>query len=123
MFKFEHLTIEGNDELGSYSELEIDDKVFPLAVILKTAYWFTERCYLQIRQNPADGHFFVTFRSKYKKEDLDENVPGEFCNALVDQSVRLKVQEETQEIQTIIVKRAFAEGLSKQEQEILKRIG
>lgn len=49
MFKFEHLTIEGNDELGSYSELEIDDKVFPLAVILKTAYWFTERCYLQIR--------------------------------------------------------------------------
>lgn len=35
MFKFEHLTIEGNDELGSYSELEIDDKVFPLAVILK----------------------------------------------------------------------------------------
>lgn len=34
MFKFEHLTIEGNDELGSYSELEIDDKVFPLAVIL-----------------------------------------------------------------------------------------
>ena len=87
MFKFEHLTIEGNDELGSYSELEIDDKVFPL------------------------------------KEDLDENVPGEFCNALVDQSVRLKVQEETQEIQTIIVKRAFAEGLSKQEQEILKRIG
>lgn len=109
--------------MGSYSELEIDDKVFPLAVILKTAYWFTERCYLQIRQNPADGHFFVTFRSKNKKEDLDENVPGEFCNALVDQSVRLKVQEETQEIQTIIVKRAFAEGLSKQEQEILKRIG
>lgn len=42
MFKFEHLTIEGNDELGSYSELEIDDKVFPLAVILKTAYCRTD---------------------------------------------------------------------------------
>lgn len=68
MFKFEHLTIEGNDKLGSYSELEIDDKVFPLAVILKTAYWFTERCYLQIRQNPADGHFLLPFDLKIKKK-------------------------------------------------------
>ncbi len=120
---FERLSVAGRDGMGAYEELKIDTVMYPAEIVLKTAYWFTDRCYLQMRFDEGRRHIIVTFRSKEELLSVSDQIPGDFVNALIDQSVRAMVQRETQEIQSVIVKRAFAEGLSDSDLALIKELG
>lgn len=104
------------DDLGECLRLQISTRVFPLDVVQRTAYWYTDDYYLFLDMTSDGNTIFLEFRNKREGEadGLDE-VIKRFCNDLIDQVVRKQVKLETKEIEDIIVKRAFSEALSADE--------
>ena len=104
------------DDLGECLRLQISTRVFPLDVVQRTAYWYTDDYYLFLDMTSDGNTIFLEFRNKRegKADGLDEVIKG-FCNDLIDQVVRKQVKLETKEIEDIIVKRAFSEALSADE--------
>lgn len=123
MADFERLTVHGDDNFGTYEIFKIDASVFSINTILKTTYWFTDRCYIQLEYSVDKKFICVILRPKDESQALDSSIPGDFANALIDHSLRALVHEETKDIQTIIVRRAFAEALPKKEKELFSKFG
>lgn len=87
--------------------LQIDDAVYSDPVVTKAAYWFTDRCYIDIHRSEMGG-LVAVIRGKDGGCDLMA-VAGEFCNALVDFALRARVAAETADIQEALLRRAFLE--------------
>jgi His-Xaa-Ser system protein HxsD len=100
------------DELGAVARVLVDTSVYSKTAVFKTAYWYTDRCYLFLSttDDPADT-IQVEVRPK-EEASRDELVAlcREFCNSLIDQQVRQDVIAETGSIRETLVKKAFFEG-------------
>jgi His-Xaa-Ser system protein HxsD len=93
--------------------VDLSESVYSRDAVLRTAYWFTDRCYLYIAR-PSPGLFRVHFKPKASKpgtvvETLEETA-GEFLNALLDHQLRHDIQSETGQIRELLVAKAFAEA-------------
>ena len=88
--------------------LLVDESVYSRDVLLRTCYWFTDRCYLFVSR-AGTGVFSVRIRAKAGGTALD-TISGEFENALIDQQVRQDIARETARLRELIVAKAFAEG-------------
>lgn len=96
----------GSDELGSYARVSVNPSLYTPTAIFKTAYWFTDQCYLYL----AKRAFMVEVEFRLKSGDSTDalkKVCGDFLNNLLDQSVRQKVLEETSGIRDTLLKMAF----------------
>jgi His-Xaa-Ser system protein HxsD len=94
------------DELGVYARVCVDPSLYSLTAILKTAYWFTDQCYLYLVNRPPLVE--VEFRLKQDdSEDALKKFCGQFLNNLLDQAVRQKVLEETSSVRDTLLKKAF----------------
>jgi His-Xaa-Ser system protein HxsD len=93
--------------------VDLDESVYSRDAVLRTAYWFTDRCYLYIAR-PAPGSLRVNLKSKALKPDLAvetlEEVAGEFLNSLLDHQIRRDIESETGGIRELLVAKAFAEA-------------
>ena len=89
-------------------QLVVDRNLYTDAVIFRTCYLFTDRCYLFLSLT-AQGEISVAFRAKQAQPDLD-SVAGEFGNELINQKIRAELAEETKLIRELIVTQAFAEA-------------
>lgn len=110
------------DVFGKYIIVKMDISLYSLAAIMKSTYWFTDRCFLYLNWADEDKKILsISFRGKESLNDKDLYVIAEeFMNSVLDQAIRIKVEEETRTVKSIIVKRAFSEALSKTEKEFLK---
>jgi His-Xaa-Ser system protein HxsD len=88
--------------------LLVDESVYSREALLRTCYWFTDRCYLFVSR-PSSGEFSVRIRAKTDGKALD-TISGDFENALIDQQVRQDIERETARLRELIVAKAFAEG-------------
>jgi len=96
----------GEDELGIYARVCVDSDLYTLNAIYKAAYWFTDYCYLFLSKRSTVVE--VEFRLKDSGSNAQlKNICGEFLNGLLDQSVRQRVLEETSEIRSTLLKKAF----------------
>jgi len=86
--------------------LEVDTSFFCKDAILKTSYQFTEQCYFKV-ETVGEGAARVAISPKEPGTDVERIVP-EFLNQLIDQELRVRVQQETAEIHRLIVSEAFA---------------
>src|SRR6266852_8545991 len=81
--------------------VDLDESVYSRDAVLRTAYWFTDRCYLYIAR-PDPGLFRVQFKPKAHKSDLVvetlEEVAGDFLNSLLDHQLRRDIESETGQI-------------------------
>ena len=119
--KFE--TQKGAEIIGGGSCLRLDSSIYSPELVMRTAYWFTDRIYIYITRNSADNNLLeVFFRNKEENTDLN-HIAHEFLNSLIDQAVRKQVERETHEIREIIVKKAFSEALSAKDQTLMKKLG
>ena len=108
------------DDLGGYISFLIKKRVYPLPVIFKTVYWFTDKYYVFVDECQTDSsQIVVRFRLK-DSEDKRTLIHAiqRFSTNLVDQSVRYQVRQETNNIRDVIVKKAFSEALSPNEQKL-----
>jgi len=107
----EPLTWEA-DGLGAFATCLVDTAVYNKTAIFKTAYWYTERCYLFLSK-PDDFPGSIRLEIRPKKQLTKDELTvlcREFCNSLIDQQVRQDVIAETGPIRDSLLKKAFFEG-------------
>ncbi len=76
--------MQGNMEINKkegYALLSVNPNIYPLDVVLSTAYVFLERCYVLVDGDPNE-EIVVELRPKDKKQDI-EKLGREFNNELV----------------------------------------
>lgn len=88
--------------------LLVDETIYTRIALLKTCYWFTNRCYVFIYRHD-DRHLAVHLASKPSGSCFDAIV-GEFENALLDHQLRFEIANETATLRELIVAKAFADG-------------
>jgi His-Xaa-Ser system protein HxsD len=93
--------------------IDLNESLYSREAVLRTAYWFTDRCYLYIAR-PTPGLFRVQFKPKGLKPELAgetlEEIAGEFLNSLLDHQLRQDIESETGQIRELLVAKAFAEA-------------
>ena len=87
----------------------VDTRVYPLKVLFRTCYLFTDRCYLFLEPHEGSAAVKVEFARKSHNADL-RWIAGEFGNELINQKVREDIAAETRPIRELIVAQAFAEA-------------
>jgi His-Xaa-Ser system protein HxsD len=87
----------------------VDTAIYPLEVIFRTCYVFTDRCYLFLSPNTSNSVIDVFCTAKTPECDLAAIV-GEFSNELINQRVRMDIAAQTLTIRELIVAQAFAEA-------------
>jgi His-Xaa-Ser system protein HxsD len=100
------------DQLGAVARVCVDTSVYSKTAIFKTAYWYTDRCYLFL-STPDDPAETIQVEVRPKDELSHKELAAlcrEFCNSLIDQQVRQDVIAETGSIRETLVKKAFFEG-------------
>jgi His-Xaa-Ser system protein HxsD len=94
---------QNNEYLG----VHINTKIYPLEAVLKTAYHLTQRAFFHVE--PTDDHqLWVRAKIKDKSEDI-EKIIYEFCNVLVDFTLRLSISKETEDVRNLILAHAFSQ--------------
>jgi His-Xaa-Ser system protein HxsD len=88
--------------------LFVDETIYNRIALLKTCYWFTDRCYIFIYRHD-DKNLGVRITGKFGGTGVDAIV-GEFQNALLDHQLRFEIERETATLRELIVAKAFAEG-------------
>jgi His-Xaa-Ser system protein HxsD len=93
--------------------VDVIESVYSRDAVLRTAYWFTDRCYLFITR-PGPGFLRVQFKARALKSDLVvealQEVAGEFLNSLLDHQIRQDIESQTGRIRELLVAKAFAEA-------------
>lgn len=94
--------------------IEVDENLYGRECLLRTAYWFTDRCYLLITRALA-GRFLVHIKAKPATLERPvtehlELIAGEFVNALLEHQLRQDIETQTGAIRELIVAKAFAES-------------
>jgi His-Xaa-Ser system protein HxsD len=94
--------------------IEINQDIYTRDAVLRTAYWFTDRCYIFIGRSANTG-FRVTIKAKAVTlerpvRESPELLVGEFCNALLENQLRQDIEAQTGKIRELIVAKAFAES-------------
>jgi len=85
--------------------LLIDLKVYSLDSLLKTAYWYSNRCFLHLQHKSPDE---IEIRFKLRPDVRIPNLPEQFMNDLLDQTLREKVAKETEAFRNLIVAHALS---------------
>ena len=94
--------------------IDLNESVYSRDAILRTAYWFTDRCYLYIARHGSDV-LRVHFKLKGLKTpnavaETLEDAAGEFLNSLLDHQLRHDIESQTGQIRELLVAKAFAEA-------------
>lgn len=100
------------DDLGNRITVSVGLSIYTHTSILKTAYWFTDQCYVFIdRVEGAEDLLRIELRNKESTSNESlEILAREFCNRLLDQRVRDIVFKETRKVRDFLVEKAFFEG-------------
>ena len=96
--------------------LPLDELIYSRDAVLRTCYWFTDRCYVFISR-PQQGVLLISMRVKDPLPTLDnprptpiESITGEFQNALLDQQLRIDIEQQTRVVRELLVTKAFSEA-------------
>lgn len=97
----------------SSAVIAIDCALYPEEAALKAVYWLTDRCHLHIWR-PQDGSLAVELWPKDGARLSLQQACGEFCNALADAALRIRISAETAPIQEALLQRAFLQLMPRQ---------
>ena len=98
-------TITVND--GSVS-MVVDTAIYPIDVVSRTCFAFTARAYVFMTRC-GDDSVRVDMAPKDTGGDIAA-IAGQFGNALLEQSLRMRIAVETRAIRELIGAQAFCEG-------------
>src|SRR5687767_4882427 len=90
---------------GAVFIVKVDLRVFSMDSLLKTAYWYTNRCYLHLQFGAKDT---VEARFKVKPGSTVENLPERFLNDLLDQTLQERVAKESEAVRNLILAHALS---------------
>ncbi len=85
--------------------IDVDLTIYPLEVVQRTAHAFSGRCFVVLERRGRMLQVQLTPRG-----DDAADLAARFNNALLDQSLRMAIAEETRAIRELLVAQAFAEA-------------
>lgn len=88
-------------------KIDLDVHLYSRDAILNTAYLFTSKCYVDLRSY-GDKTAEVVFTQKPNSELELDAIVKDFLNELIDQQLRVNIDQETKAIKELIIKEAFA---------------
>jgi His-Xaa-Ser system protein HxsD len=88
--------------------LTLSTDIYSVGAILRSCYWLTDRCYVHLAPS-KDGYVEATLLAKTGNEPETSSVAWQFLNDLVDNQLRVSIQEETAGIRDMIVAQAFSD--------------
>ena len=114
------VTVQNKVDAGNIV-FTINTMIYPLAVIMKTAYNYTDNFYIFL-DYINDGIIEVQIKSK---ESIDiaelESLVGDFYNELLNQNIRLDIQKNAGNLRQLILGRAlYTECIENKEIELTK---
>jgi His-Xaa-Ser system protein HxsD len=88
----------------------IDLRLFTLGAVMRAAYRLTDRCFVWLEHSSEDGNALVAYViGRSPTADVGAAVL-ELQNELVDQQLRVQLEEQFKDVRTLIVAQAFSEG-------------
>jgi len=87
---------------------EVDLGIYHESALMKVAYRFTDRCYVHL-QHRREKIVTVHFEPKSDQQRLGD-LAGEFCNELLDQSLREIIGRESEPIRNLVLAHALSRG-------------
>ena len=93
--------------LKSCLDLELDKNIYSLIVIQKAIYKFSDRISCEINKKDNKLYclkFYLLDKVIWKVDDLKKS----FLNELNDQSLRVKIKNETEAVRNVILAHAFS---------------
>ena len=81
----EEMSMQGNLEINkkdNYVLISVNPKIYPVDVVMSSAYIFTDSCYVLVDGDPTE-EIIVELKPKDKKEDV-EKIGRDFNNELVN---------------------------------------
>jgi len=81
----EELSMQGNLEINKkegYIMVSVNPKIYPLDIVLSSAYIFTDTCYVLVDGDPNE-EIIVELRPKNKEENIEE-IGRKFNNELIN---------------------------------------
>lgn len=98
----------------------INTLVYPLAVIMKTTYNYTDKYYIFL-DYANDGLIEAQLKPKDYTDNKLEAIVGDFYNELLNQNIRQDIQKNTSNLRQLILGRAlYTECIEIQENENTK---
>ena len=88
--------------------MEVDLTIYPLDAVLRTCHTWTDRCYVFVRRVDATT-VAIDVAARDTGRPLHDIV-GELSNALLDNTLRAIVADETRAIRELLVAEAFCEA-------------
>lgn len=85
--------------------MEVDLEVYGLAALLKVAAKFTDRCFVHLQRR---GEQIVEVRFRSKSQLPLDSIAGEFCNEILDQSLREIVARESEPVRNLVLAYALS---------------
>lgn len=92
------------EEEGGSLLFTVDLGVYSLIALEKTVHRFTDRCFVHLQRNGECIEVRMTPKAATPNIDL----PGEFCNDLLDQTLREKVAAETENERGLLLAHALS---------------
>ena len=93
-------------EIKSDINIKVDLKIFPLEVIYRTCYVYTDNYYLWISR--LDNNL-VNIEIKNKEINENNQIKEQFGNSLIDFATRWSVNKQTSSIRETLIKTALGE--------------
>jgi His-Xaa-Ser system protein HxsD len=91
---------------GDFGCFLVSTNIYELQAFLKAAYKFTDRSYIHI-EFASETNYRVRIKSKKATGDI-QSLAGEFCNELIDQTLRISIARETEPVRNLILANAFS---------------
>ena len=88
-------------------KIDLDVNLYSRDAILNAAYLFTNNCHIDLRSY-GDTTAEVIFTVKPNSKLELDTVVKDFLNELIDQQLRVNIEQETWAIKELIIKEAFA---------------
>ena len=88
--------------------LFLSTDIYSVGAILRSCYWLTDRCYVHLAPT-NNGHIEATLIAKTGDESETSKVAWQFLNDLVDNQLRVSIQQETAAVRDMIVAQAFSD--------------
>jgi His-Xaa-Ser system protein HxsD len=87
--------------------LEVSKKLYNIKAITHSAYRFIDKCFIHIV--PLSEEFIgVYFKAKTGSAVVLKSIVDNFCTELIDQQIRVDLEESYGSIKNAIVKQAFS---------------
>lgn len=112
--------MQGNLEINKkecYVSISVNPKIYPLDIVLSSAYLFTDSCYVLVDGDPNE-ELLVELRPKDKKDDV-EIIGRNFNNELINYANYAVQAIKNQKLREAILNRVLLTNI--EEQEIIEK--